>query len=197
MQYEAVIVGAGGGQGLGAVAGHPHRQVPTFSHPGNLQDLSVVIDRFAGHQILDYPGSGGGGVKGGRALSYIAKRRVAPTHSAHGPGSIHLVESGEQRGQHRPIPGARIRHHRADRHVRGRSQHPAEDDERFLPQDMGIKGPGVSEPQFLRRPGQVHDAGRRRIGLKHNSEVHEADQPTTGRLPGHAILGTKQPTSSM
>src|SRR3990170_2941173 len=53
-------------------------------------------------------------------------------------------------------------------------QHLLEDDERFLPEHMGIERPGVREPVPFGELGQLNHAGRRWVGLENDSEIHDS-----------------------
>ena len=117
----------------------------------------------------------------------VSERRVAATHPADGPRPVHLVEGGEQRGQHRPVAGAGVGHHRPDHHVISCGQHRRVDDEGLLPEDMRIKGPPVGETERLGPSGQFDYATGRWVSLQDNPEIHD---PNTMRA-SHAASGAR------
>ncbi len=172
LEDVAVSVAPDGGQGLGTVAGHPHGEVPPLLHPGDAKLLAVVLHLSPGDQGLDHPHGADHGLQRGGLGPDVAEGGVAAAHPADGPPSVHFVEGGEQRGEHRPVPGARIGHHRPHHHLLRGLEHLGVDDERLLPEDMAVEGPPVAEPQLLGQPGQLDHPTRRGVGLEDYAKVH-------------------------
>ena len=107
-----------------------------------------------------------------RDLAEDAHGRVAPADAAHGAVAEHVVQRGEQRRGHRPVPGARIGHHRPHGQRRRLGQDRRVDHERLLPQHVRVPGPAVGEARLL---GPLHHrdhAASRRVGLQDHSEFH-------------------------
>ncbi len=153
------------------VGGHPHREVPTVGDPGEPHRGVLVVDLLAGHQALDHPDRVLGLGQRLRAPPDDPQRRIAPAHPQDGARPEVLVERGEHRGEHRPVAGARVGHHRADDHPLGLRQHQRVDDERLLPEHVAVEGPPVGEAVRLGSPSELEHPRHRRVGLQHDPEA--------------------------
>ena len=156
---------------FGPVGGHEDVEAPAVS-PRDLLRLPA-----AGHlpplreALDDLHGLGQGGERAGGAAD-DPEGGVPPADPAHRAFAEHLVEGREQRCGHRPVPGAGVRHHGPHLHPAGGREDPGEDDERLLPQDVGVERPGVGESQRLRPLGEVDGPRRGRVGLENDAEFH-------------------------
>ena len=98
-------------------------------------------------------------------------RGISSADPANRPVAEHLVQGREQRRRDGPVPGRRVRHHRADDDLAGRGEDLAIDDERLLPQQVRVERPHMSEAERLRFPGQVDHPRSGRVGLQHDPDI--------------------------
>ena len=143
----------------------------------------MVVDRLAGDQALDDPHRLGHLGKGPGLAPDVAQRRVAAPDAADRARAVGVVQRRERRGEHRPVPGSRVRDHRTDDDPLGLGQDSGENDERLLPQNRRVEHPDVGEAVLLGPLGQIHHAPGRGIGLEHHAEVHP---PPPSSMPAPA-----------
>ena len=157
LENEAVAFLSDQGQCFRAVSGTPHGEVVTLLDPGNGEGLVVEFDLIASHQGPDDIHRRLHRGQGLRLQTDVAQRGIASSHTANRSAARHLVQRGEQRRDDGPIPSSRIGDHRPHDHVLSSGQHAREDDERLLPQDVGVEGPGVGESILFSALGQFDD----------------------------------------
>ena len=165
-------------QGLRPVAGAPDLE-SRLGGPGQGDGGAVVVDLASIGELADDGDGLAHGGEGGRPSVGDADRRVAAPDSAHGPVAVHLVERRVGARGDGPVAGGRVGHHRADDDVAGLGQDLAVDHVGLLPQDVGVEGPDVAEPEGLGPLREFDDAERRRGGLEDDADVH--DQRVSGK----------------
>ena len=168
LQDEPVAHLAGELQRQRAVRGDPDLELdaalhgncsvaPLYSTGAAVRQLADDVDRLA--QLLQRR----------RLAVGDAHRRVAAADAADGAVAVHLVERGEDGCRHRPVPGRRVRHERADHDPLGLGEDLAVDDVRLLPEQVRVERPHVAEAVRLGELGELHRARRRRVGLQDDS----------------------------
>ncbi len=171
LEDDPVRDAAGHGDRHRAVAGDPHGQRPA-ARPREAQVRALVRDRLAGHERADDPDRLLGVGQRDRRLAQHPTGGVAAADAEVHPAVGDLVERGQQRGGHRRLAGARVRHAGPETQPRGRAGHEREQRIGVAPQDVAVEQPAVREPGGLGLAGQRERPLDRVVGLEGETELH-------------------------